>query len=311
MDVLLGICACISSNLCASAGVMLHKKLVDRRRCTVPSSSIYSEPMWQLGTSLTLGSLILDFVAFAFISVTIAGALSISSLIFNTIFARICIGEAITCLRLMAIICMVTGCGALIASQLTADNMITTSPTGHVVLEEIRDWRILAYTVITAIVSASITESSKMCLKRPSLLYATSAGIVASNCLLLTKLIVDLIKTYHKGATNDHATEWWLTFVILLVLILAGVFVQLWHMVQALENGSSIFGANIFGSTTVLFSIVCAGIVLDEFEYYALPQWILLTIGVVATVGGIVLMNEKEPPVLPCPARGSCSDVVL
>lgn len=310
MDVIIGIFAGVSSNLCSSIGVMTHKKLVDRRKCIIPISSVYREPMWALGASLFATALILDFVSLAFASVTIVGTLSVSNLIFNTIFARTCIGESITLLRGAAICCMAAGSSAVIASQLTADN-ISTSPTGYAILEAIRDWRILAYIVVTTISPAIITGFSHMCSKKPSLIYALSAGITATNCLLICKLIVDLIKNYHEGATNDDATEWWFTFASLLVLLVAGVFVQLQYMVHALEKGSAILGANIFGSTNVLTTIVCGGIVLDEFEYYGLIQWILLVIGVVATVGGIILLTDKEPAFKPCPVTDVFSVVVL
>lgn len=309
MDLILGICASVSSNLCTSIGVMTHKKLVDRRKCTV-AISVYREPMWAVGATFFVTALILDFVSLAFASVTIVGTLSVSNLIFNTIFAHTCIGESITFARGVAIVCMASGCSVVIASQLTADD-ISTSPTGYDILEAIRDWRILTYIVITTVGPAVITGSSHMCSKKPSLIYALSAGVTATNCLLVGKLMVDLIKNYHEGATNNYATEWWLTFVSLLLLLVAAVFVQLWYMVHALENGSAVLGANIFGSTNVLTSIVCAGIVLDEFEYYGLLQWIMLVIGMVATIGGIILLSDKEPETKPCPVPDVFSVVVL
>lgn len=309
MDIIIGICVGVSSNLCTSIGVMVHKKLVDNRRCTMQISSVYCEPMWVFGAFLFVTALVLDFVSLVFASVTIVGTLSVSNLIFNTILAHRCIGEAITCVRGIAIVFMAAGCAVVIASQMTGDE-ISESPNGYAILEKTRDLRVIIYIVITSIIPPLLIKISHTCWpKKTSIIYALSAGITATICLLIGKLMVNLIANYRKGATNHHATEWWLTSLSLLLLLALGVFMQLQYMAHALEHGSAVLGANIFGSTNVLSSIFSAGIALNEFEHYKLFQWLMLVIGGVATVGGIMLLTIREPDVRPCPAPRAVTDV--
>lgn len=297
MNLAFGICAGVASSACTSLGMVTHRIFINRHN--PPGASLLPlrvNAVWLVGVTFFLSAVLLDALALVFAPVAIVGALSVTNLIFNTLFAHMCVGEAATITSCASVLLMMTGCFVVMSSHVTADALESHPDDLGDALVFVREWR-RSVSVITTTTATSLVPvlANRIEDSHKGVLYAISAGVNATNCLLVGKLVMILLQCTSVEAVDE--LEWWITIVALIVLGVVNIFLQLTYILRSLSVISTVLVSNIFTSCSVISSIVFAGVVLDEFASYKVEQWLFLFTGTLVTVFGVFLLKDSTSSV--------------
>lgn len=291
MLVLVGITSAICSNLATSIGTMLQKSAVDQNRCTI--TNIYSHPQWLIGALLTIVASALDFVSLAFAPVSIVGTLVVSNLVFNAMISWS--KQTPTRADIGGMLCIIVGCLGIICSQTLSDGVQDNLETRDYLSQPLGLDKV-AFIIAGTILSTVIGLWSTM-----NIAAAAAAGLVATNCLLVGRMMVDLVIGYSAGATNSDALVWWIVMTALIFVLGFSIVMQLKLLVKAFEAGSAVLECNVFSSVNIITSIIAGGALMSEFVSYNTLHWSLMAGGLFATLTGIVVLSGQDDPPMACP----------
>ncbi|ORY86941.1 magnesium transporter, partial [Protomyces lactucae-debilis] len=281
----LGISIGLITGFVQSLGLTLQRKA---QSLTYSVQEGNTKTMWRIGfTIFILANLLGSTVQIAALPLTILAPLHACGLVYNAVLATLMLGEPFTWLAWVGTILVAIGAtligifGAITEPSHTLEQLLHLFEAPRF-LGWMSFQLVLALGIVISVSIASRTAGGKTPQSRlvQGAALGCLAGIMASHCLLLAKLTVELlVKTFGDGINQFNHWQAW----AILVGLIAGALSQLYYLNRGLRmcTTSILYPLN--------FSIYNITTILDGLIYYKqAAELTALQIGLV--ILGVVLL---------------------
>lgn len=119
-------------------------------------------------------------------------------------------------------------------------------------------------------------------------IFAWSSGLISCMTTSFIKVVAELFKSESPNFILQHPL-----FYSCLIICFLNIFAQLYTLNQALKFYNQLEVVPIYLCSLILNSILCGGIIFDEFRSYFVKQAVLLVIGALVCCFGVLVIIEK------------------
>jgi len=303
----LGVIWIIMASSISSLGANLQKYsfLVEVKRDVTDRRTYYRQPKWAAGMLMVIFGNLIFFVALGFapqiLITTVGGGFT---LVGNVFWAHCFLNEAFRRSDAIATAVIIGGVIQAVLFIKKGDKCLTLA-------DLVTLYYRVAFIVYAAIISVICIVLVRLVkhlehlhqLFGPSsehyakyrrihpVLYPVLSGLFGAQAVLLAKSTAELFKVTFEGGDNQFA--YFGTYLIVITLFVC-IFLQTHWLAQGLQRYDAVFVIPVFQCSNITTSIAAGGVYFDEFKSMSTFQILMFTIGIIATLSGVVLMSQRS-----------------
>ncbi|KDO28741.1 hypothetical protein SPRG_19958 [Saprolegnia parasitica CBS 223.65] len=298
----------IAASICTDMGVNLQKYsfLCEAKRPV--KRGYFLQPKWAFGLFLVVFGSIGDFAALGFIPQSLAIPVGGFTIVANVFFAhyflkepfskRDGVGTGLIVLGIMVV--------AAFASKTndcyTIDELLVLfNQTNFIVYVIVVACTSLAlYLYIRKIRAVAIQHGAGSSMHRAyakthSVICPALSGVCGAQSVLFAKASAELFKSTLAGDNQFTSVA---TYAIALMMLIC-IVLQIHWLAQGLKTSDTIFVVPVFQCFFIAVSIVGGAVYFNEFATMSVLQLIMFFVGVVITLGGVLILSKRETSTLP------------
>lgn len=325
-DFWIGVISSLAGSVILNLGLNIQKLAFVRNAKVSPDQRkpVYKNCLWIIGFFIFAIGNAGDAVGLTFTAQSIITPIGAIALVSNLFFARILIGELIDLKTTGAILAIISGVIAIVASGNTNCSSVTL---GTLKKNFVKPGVLIFATVnlgtLTVLLLYSCFMERKMVQKifvgggggsrsniktkflgllnfseqernRLRLAYPLCASCIGAWTVLLSKSTGELVKESVRSGQNefDKVESWFIGGGFLISLPLQFLYIN-----KGLAHFESLYIIPIFYSTWLIGSILMGALFWDEFAGFSVWQFIVFGLGVLFVIIGVVLLQGRDIPI--------------
>lgn len=290
-DWLIGACVCVASNALTALGLVAQKYSHMQNELVREKKKYYRQPLWVIGLAVFLFGQVINLAAMALCPQAMLSCLGGMSLVFNTVYARIILGEQLRLVQVMAMATMMVGAVLVVVSAPVPETPVVVYP-----------WQVTAallkncFVIVTLTLAVSIgilAVVAKFNLPRlKPVVWGLTCAVCGSYSITFFKCAAEIV------ALSSYC---WQHFEIYCLGVLACwcALMQVHTMNLALRWGNAVTVVPTFFALGVLFQLALSQLAFQELsELKGASRISIFCMGVflvVASTIAIVTATSLEP----------------
>jgi len=294
--VLLSICG----NLIDATGWTLEKRshIINSQRDNPKKTSSVSylcNCKWWQGFLLHTGGSIISAVALGLGDQALLMPLYAITLVFNSLFAYLFLGEKQTKLQIIGTLLIVTGCAFAVAFGPKGDDV---GYTAQELVHLLQNAAFLIFVVVYSILVLIVYLMFKFeVLINDTLVMLTQIGIsgfFGSWNPLLAKCFIEMLESsFHDAQVAATNSKHWLFYMSVILLLASSIALEYWRQ-EALKRFNAKYVGSIYGGTAIVGGVLSGAFFFQEFRTMDIGNLMLFGGSVLVSITGIAMLTIFE-----------------